>query len=131
MKKRGNILTENIIFLVLNLIFLSIMLVFVVSQTGSTAVAREKYSKQIALMLDSAQPGMIITFNMKEAYEIAEKENYGGDILSISGNKVHVKLNGDERNEGGTYYFFNDISVRAEPIKTKQSYLFVISEGEN
>ena len=58
---KANILTQNIIFIVLNLVFLSILVVFLFSKMGSAAILEEKYAKQIALILDSAEPGMIIS----------------------------------------------------------------------
>jgi len=52
--KKGNILTGNIIFIILNLVFLSILIIFLFSKMGSAIVLEEKYAKQIALILDSA-----------------------------------------------------------------------------
>lgn len=119
--KKGNILTQNIIFIILNLIFLSILVVFLFSKMGSAAVLEEKYAKQIALILDSAEPGMIINLNMEDAIKIANKENRAlNDIISIQSNVVKVQL----REKGDySYSFFNDIDVSiypdtsSEPIK--------------
>ena len=126
MKKRGQILVENVIFIILNLIFLTILILFISSKTGSEALLEEKYSKQIALMIDSAKPGMIIHLNMEDAIEKAEKNNLGGrEIVSISGNTVTVKL----REKGGySYSFFNnvDVSVHLDTSNSKE-YFFVIN----
>lgn len=119
--KKGNILTQNIIFIILNLIFLSILVVFLFSKMGSAAVLEEKYAKQIALILDSAEPGMIINLNMEDAIKIANKENRAlNNIISIQSNVVKVQL----REKGDySYSFFNDIDVSiypdtsSEPIK--------------
>ena len=64
MKKRGQILVENIVFIILNLVFLTILILFIFSKSGSEANLEEKYSKQIALIIDSAKPGMTIHLNM-------------------------------------------------------------------
>ena len=105
--KKGNILTQNIIFIILNLVFLSILVIFLFSKMGAAAVLEEKYAKQIALILDSAEPGMIISLNMKDAIKIANKENRDlNNIISIQDNVVKVQL----REKGGySYSFFNDI----------------------
>ena len=71
MKKRGQILAENVIFIVLNLIFLAILVLFIYSKSGSEAILEEKYAKQIALIIDSAKPGMNISLNMEDAYKKA------------------------------------------------------------
>ncbi len=105
--KKGNILTENIIFIILNLIFLSILIIFLFSKVGNAAILEEKYAKQIALILDSAEPGMEISINMKDAIKIANKENRNlNNTISIQDNIVKVQL----REKGSySYSFFNDI----------------------
>lgn len=125
MKKRGQILVENIIFIVLNLIFLTILILFLYSKTGGEAILEEKYSKQIALLIDSAKPGMEIHLNMEDAIEKAEENNWDKNkIVSISGNTVTVKL----REKGGnSYLFFNDITV-SRPYLDKEKYIFLIGD---
>lgn len=126
MKKRGQILIENIIFIVLNLIFLTILILFISSKTGSESLLEEKYSKQIALMIDSTKPGMIIHLNMEDAIEKAEDNNWAKNkIVLISGNTVSVKL----REKGGnSYSFFNDVNVIAKfDTDKKNEYFFIIN----
>lgn len=125
--KKGNILTENIIFIVLNLVFLLILIIFLFSKIGSAAVLEEKYAKQIALALDSAEPGMAIHLDMEDAIKTAEKENIESkDIVSIHENVVTVKL----REKGGySYSFFNNIGVNSYPDSTNnQEYVFFIDK---
>ena len=106
MKKRGTILVENIIFIVLNLVFLTIVFLFLFSKMGVAAILEERYAKEIALIIDSAKPGMNISLNMKEAIEKANDEKWKGKIVFINGNIVTVQL----REKGGySYSFFNDI----------------------
>jgi|TARA_Y100000310_G_C20479060_1_gene713829 hypothetical protein len=113
MKKRGQILVENIIFIVLNLIFLTILILFIYSKIGSEAILEEKYSKQIALMIDSAKPGMNILLNMEDALIKADENSWDRKkIVFIEGNTVTVKL----REKGGnSYSFFNDVDVSIFP----------------
>lgn len=124
--KRGNILIENIIFLVLNLIFLTILILFLFSQMGDAAVLEEKYSKQIALILDSAKPGMVIHLNMEDAIEKAEKEL--GEIerlVRINENIVTVRL---QEGTGYSYSFFNDIEATTYLDRDNLDYVFNIDE---
>jgi len=123
--KKGNILTENIIFIILNLVFLSILIIFLFSKMGAAAVLEEKYAKQIALILDSAEPVMIISINMEDAIKIAKKENRDlNNIVSIQNNVLHVQL----REKGGySYSFFNDIdpSIYLNTSSIKEYIIFI------
>ncbi|MBU2616805.1 MAG: hypothetical protein KKB79_02380 [Nanoarchaeota archaeon] len=109
--KRANILTENIIFIILNLVFLSILALFLFSKMGAAAVLEEKYAKEIALIIDSAEPVMTITLDMNDAIKIAVENGLNpGKIVSIEENVVRVVLGEDS---GYSYSFFNDVNVVA------------------
>jgi len=105
--KKGNILLENIIFITLNVLFILILATFLFTKTGSAAVLEEKYAKEIALIIDSAEKNMTIFIEMEDAIKIAEKENFPvEEIITINDNIVIVKL----REKGGySHSFFNDV----------------------
>jgi hypothetical protein len=92
---------------------------------GGAAVLEEKYAKQIALILDSAEPVMIISINMEDAIKIANKENRDlNNIISIQDNVVKVQL----REKGGySYSFFNDIdpSIYLNKSSIKEYIIFI------
>jgi hypothetical protein len=129
MNKRGiTLLLENIIFIILNLIFISIMIFFLLSKSGSAAVLEEKYAKEIALALDSSQPGMMITMNMADAVSTAQqnlgKNNVNDDIVTFSQNAVTVKLGTPK---GYSYSFFNNITITNHYLdKVNNQYIFFI-----
>lgn len=107
--KRGNLLTGEVIFLVLNIVFISILIIFVLSKTNSSAFLEEQYAKEIALMIDSAKPGMILHLNMEDAISKAESNSIAAaDIVKITGNVVTIKLK--EKGQY-SYSFFNNVSV--------------------
>ena len=127
MNRKGTILLENIIFIILNLVFLTILIIFVFSKMGSTAVLEERYAKQIALMIDAAKPEMEIHLNVEDALEKAKDENYDGEIIQINENVVRVQL----REKGGySYSFFNDVDVGVPYLdKTNnKEYVFFVNE---
>ena len=128
-QKKGNILTENIIFIILNLAFLSILIVFLFTKVGGAAVLEEKYAKQIALLIDSAEPGMRIQLNMEDAIGKARDEKRDLDrIVFIEDNIVNVQL----REEGGSSYsFFNDVEVSVLDNAGKDQYIFLVDRREN
>jgi hypothetical protein len=126
--KKGDIIIGDVIFLVLNLIFLSILIIFVISKTNDASLLEEKYAKEIALIIDSAKPGMEIHLNMQDAIKKAEKNNLDiNSLIEIKENVVHVKL----KEKGDySYSFFNDVSV-SNPylnINNKEEYIFFIEE---
>jgi|TARA_B100001971_G_scaffold201305_1_gene213882 hypothetical protein len=123
-EKKGNILVENIIFIVLNLIFLTILFLFLFSKVGDAAVLEEKYAKQIALMIDSAKPGMEIHLNMEKALKKKEDSWNFKNVVSINDNIVTVKL---RENGGYSYSFFNDVELENPyPIEEDTKYRFKI-----
>lgn len=119
MKKKGNILTENVIFIVLNVTFLTIMVIFIFMKMNSDSVSEEMYAKKIALLIDAAKPGMIIEFNMKDSVKDAEENGLSNkDIISIDGNVVTVKFKEDG---GYSYSFFNDVNVEVDVFPSDSS----------
>lgn len=121
--KKANILTENIIFIILNLAFLVILMLFVISKSENAASFEEKYAKQIALILDSAKPQMTISLDVKDAIKEKEKNFDMNEMVKISGNVVIVKL----REKGGySYDFFNDVSVNSYFDAENSKYIFVV-----
>lgn len=131
MKRRGNILIENVIFIILNVAFLSILILFVFSRAGNEAVLEERYAKQIALMIDYSSPGMRIVFPMLDAVEKAEKNFLDRDInkiVSIHENIVSVKL----RDRGGySYSFFNDVEVSGYFLENGYYNLLIDKKDKN
>jgi len=112
MKRRGNILAENIVFIILTLIFFSILVFFIFSRTGGASLTEEELAKQVALIIDSSKPGTIVKINVEDALAKAKKENYQGSIISVNGNVVTVKL----REKGGySYTFFNNVDASVFP----------------
>jgi hypothetical protein len=128
--KKANILTENIIFIILNLAFLTILILFVFSKAGSAAVLEEKYAKQIALTIDAAKPLMIITLNMQDAFNKMEKDWIKEDVVKIDkeNNLVIVKLG---EKGGYTYSYFNDVDVNAYPDNKGNYIIYVNDYNEN
>ncbi len=126
MNKKGDILVSNVIFIILNLIFITILILFVFSKTGNEALLEEKYAKEIALMIDSAKPRIEIHLNMEDAIETARKNGFDEKkIVSVSENVVTVKL----RDKGGySYSFFNDVSASAnQDNQMANEYVFLIN----
>ena len=107
--KKGEILVENIIFIVLNVSFLAILAIFLINQGNGATFLEDSHAKQMALLIDSARPGMVMEINFKDAKGVAEKNGISfSDILTVKDNYVTVKLS---ENSEKSYHFFNDINI--------------------
>ncbi|MBD3247331.1 hypothetical protein GF378_01795 [Candidatus Pacearchaeota archaeon] len=136
-RKKAGFLTENVIFLVLNLIVITILLLFIYSRTGGIILYEETYAKNIALLIDSAKPGTEFYLNMENALE--EAEDNAWDVkktvkINNKRNMVTVQLSEDS---GYSYSFFNDLKVvsrfdnRKEPLGGQKGFIFAITNEVN
>lgn len=127
--KRGNILTENIISIVLTLVFITIVTLFLFIRMSGDQIIEERYAKQIALAIDAAEPGMVIYLKMEDAAEAATENGIPPETaVKITDNIVTIKL----REKGGyTYSFFNDVKVTPNFKPDTKEYYFVIEKNEN
>ena len=128
MKKKGTILVENVVFIILNLLFLSVLVLFLVNQGSGAIVLEQTYAKQIAMLVDSAQPVMLIKIDMAKGKKLAEKKGIDfNNVVSIDGNIVTVKLS---EGKGYTYAFFNDVDVGHYAEVDEGMYILTINKKE-
>ena len=107
--RKGQILIESVIFIILNVTFLVILVLFLVKQGNGAVLMEDGYSKQIALLIDSAPPGTIILVNLEEGLTISKEKGIPFEnVVKIKGNQVLVNLTG---RGGKEYSFFNNVSV--------------------
>jgi len=124
--RRGNILIENVIFIILNVVFLAILAGFIYKQGNGVTVLEQSYAKNIALLIDSAKPITEMTLSMEDAFKLAKKNKIPNEeIVTINGNIVTVKLSSDS---GYQYSFFNNVDATAYPdIFPKENYIIKIN----
>lgn len=133
MNKRGELLVENVVFIILNVVFLSIIILFLIKQASSGAVLEETYSKRIALIADYAKPEMIIKVDMEKGLNVAKDNGIEfSNSVKVDGNVVFVKLT----DEGGySYSFFNDVLLCVYPDRDSENNeyngLYVLTISEN
>ncbi len=124
--KRGTILIENVIFIILNLIFITILVLFLSRQGNGAVVLEQSYAKNIALLIDSAKPVTEIRLDMEDAFNLAEKNGISReDIVKRNGNIITVKLS---EKGGYDYSFFNDVDVSVYPdVFPEKKYIIKIN----
>jgi len=77
MNKRGDeIVMEQAIFIILNLIFFLTLLYFVYNSSSGSFVNEQYYAKQIALMIDEAKPGTVISIDVTDGYNLVKKNKF-------------------------------------------------------
>ena len=121
---------ENVIFIILNVLFLAILILFLLRQGQGAIILEQSYAKQIALLIDSAKPGMTIILDMSKAKDLAEKNGLEfKDIVINENNVIMVKLS---EKGGYSYSYFNEVNVTLYPDKTNPekitSYVIKINE---
>ncbi len=114
MGKSGEITIGEVVFLVLNILVFTVLLVFV-ARAGSGALVYEKaYAKEIAFLIDTAEPYTDITVDLTKGINIAKKNKLSEDnlkkIVQIDNvnNSVAIKLS-----SGGshTFRYFSDYQL--------------------
>ena len=104
-------LFEQIIFIILNVLFIAVLMTFVSSASDGTGVYEQSYSKQIALLIDQAKADTNIIVNMEKAVEIANKKSWQRDkIVQIDelGKQIIVRL---APNGGYVMHYFSGYNV--------------------
>ena len=123
-------LLEEIVFIVLNVVFFGIFFLFVVNSSSGAFVLEQLYAKQIALLIDNSEPGTIIKVDISDAYEIAKENNVPKEqMFRFDKNLISVRLDSDAYRFG----FFRDLSVitGVESDGDKTLLVMDIKDGEN
>lgn len=106
-KKAVDLLTGNLIFIILAIVFIGILFLFVYSKSSSEALVEEQTAKQIALMIDAANPGTQIILNIEGVLE----GNKAANPIRIGEGVVRVQLS---EKSGYSYGFFNRVEVESQ-----------------
>jgi hypothetical protein len=131
LKNKKAQLLQVILFIVVTLVLLSVLFLWVAKQGEGAIVLEQAYAKNIALLIDTAQPKMEMKLNMENAFNLAEKNKLPftktkfDQMVTIKDNYVTVKLS---EAGGYSYSFFNDVNVVVYPIADSKEYLIRIEE---
>ncbi|OIO81487.1 hypothetical protein AUJ84_00925 [Candidatus Pacearchaeota archaeon CG1_02_32_132] len=103
--KKGNILMENVIFIILIIVFISILFVFVTRQGSNQSVLEKQLAKQIALVIDEAEPGTQVQIRVEDEFN-----KYPGGKIQVDNNVVNVNFGSGA---GYSYGYFNKVNVES------------------
>ncbi len=121
--KRGKMVVEEIVMLVLTLLVFGILFLFVARAATGHLVYEEAYAKKVALFLDNSRSEMTIKFYAGDAINVAKKNKITNldEIIKLnsSGGKVYVDLSGSG---GYVHRYFSDSVVE---IKREGEYFIL------
>jgi hypothetical protein len=114
--KKGEILTENVIFIILNIVFFSILLGFIYLQGDSIHLMEEETAKQIALLIDGARPGTVMEVHLEDFADRIKKEGIGEGQAIVIDNQKQVIIVQGSLDSFYEYHYFNDVNVGSKFI---------------
>jgi hypothetical protein len=124
----GDIITGNVIYIVLFVVFFGMMLVYLVGLQDGASFWEDFYAKEISRMVNEAEPGDRVCLDVTKATDIAVKR---GKSLSNAfefdnvNNEIWISL---RLSSGTGYKFFKDVDivnkelnllVGAEPVENE------------
>lgn len=113
--KKGDILMENLIFIILNIVFLGILILFLINQGNGVIFLERSSAKQISLLIDASPPNSVLKLNFEKPMEIAKDNGIAmEDIIKIDNEKNVVTISLKEKSSY-SYHFFNDVEVDSYP----------------
>lgn len=111
MVRRANIVMDNIIHIIIFTMFFAIIFWGVSSYSDGSALLEDIYAKEIARVINTAEPGMSFKIDISKIASVA----YGNgkkfeDIVTIDNVQNEVRVS-SRLNTGTSYKFFNDVDV--------------------
>jgi len=123
MRKRAEILQENVVFIVLNVAFFSILILFIYSQGSSVHLKEEETAKQIALLIDASKPRTHMEINIADFLKKLDKNGISKEkSIEIDNIKNLVIVRGS-KDSFYEYSYFNDVDVE---YNFKENYLILV-----
>jgi hypothetical protein len=108
-KKATNFITGTVMFIIINILFFSIIFLYVSNIGSKTNSLEQIYSKKIALVIDNLERNTEINISILEITSEAEKNKFYGEILSFDCDKGIVTVYASPGG-GYSYYFFTKIN---------------------
>lgn len=111
MDNKANIVMDNIIHIVIFAIFFSIMFWGISSYSDGSALLEDLYAKEIARVINTAEPGMSFKIDISKIAVIAFNNGKAfSDIIDIDNINNEIRVS-SRLTSGTAYKFFNDVDV--------------------
>ena len=129
-KKAVTVTLENIVYTVFLVVFTAFGIALIVWPSGGNSAYEQIYAKQIALMIDKAEPGMEIEVDIYDIYVLAKKNKFNGKWVDINNEENSVKVMLD-KGDGYEFSYFNDVDVVWSADKEEKIlYMEIIERGK-
>ena len=107
----GEILTNNIMYLILFLVFFMLMFYFVLGFQDGSSVMEEFYAKEISKIVNGAEPNTEIYLDVTKLTEIAfGKGKSKNEIIRFDNVKNEIVVSVTP-NSGAAFNYFNDVDI--------------------
>jgi hypothetical protein len=117
-KAQSEILNDNVIFLIILIVFFGAMLYFALNQASGGAIWADFYSKEIVRQINFARPGDAISLDIQKATEIAQAKGQTtfSSIFEFNNaeNEVCVSLSPNRKT---CFSYFNQVDIINPKIK--------------
>ncbi len=128
--KKGNLLTENVVFIILNLAFFGMLVGFIYIQSSSTHLSEQATAKEIALIIDVARPGTMVELNLEDFFIKCDKEGISRqNSINIDNEKNLVIVRGSQ-DSFFDYGFFNE-NIRVSSVVNGDRLIMTMEENKN
>jgi hypothetical protein len=110
--KRGDLLHEELIFIILVIVFYSAMIIFSTRAGSGATFVEQTYAKKIALLIDQGKPGTTIELEVNDVFSIADKNKINRqETITINNEKNNVIVKAD-KGEGYSFDFFSENTIK-------------------
>jgi len=109
-KAQETMATEAIIFIILNLLFFSILTFFIIRSGSGDSVLEEVYSKKLALILDNMKPGMEVNISAQDLFDRTIRNKIGDFPITVLNNKINVRVSAES--SGYDSYYFSQVNPK-------------------
>lgn len=111
MGKKASIVMDNIIHIIIFALFFSIMFWGISAYSNGSALLEDIYAKEIARLINTAEPGMNFKMDISKIASVAYKNGKNfADIVNIDNVNNEVVVS-SRLSSGTSYKFFNDVDL--------------------
>ncbi|MEK6850707.1 MAG: hypothetical protein AABX85_03980 [Nanoarchaeota archaeon] len=120
--KRGNeFLPEQIIFIVLNIAFFVILMIFIFKSSNGAIIYEQTYAKQIALLIDRAKPGTTLLLDIRDGMQVKDESKPAEQVIKIDNEKREVIVSLGS-SSGYRFKYFSDYDIE---YSIKKNYIVI------
>ncbi|MDP1728717.1 MAG: hypothetical protein Q8L27_00755 [archaeon] len=118
-KKGQDLLAGNTIFVILTIIFVSLLLLFL-ARLGTGADIIEKTSvRQIALTIDSMKPGTEAVLYLPKLFDLANKNGVSSNLLDVDYENGKITAHAVSGN-GNSFYYLTKLELGSVLINEQE-----------